>query len=265
MKDYYKILGVEKNADDKTIKSSYRQLATQWHPDKHQNAPEEERNKAEEKFKEISEAYSVLSDKDKKQNYDATGDPKGNIFGFKTTGDPFDFMRGFGFGNRRSQQPNTMRGQTLQYFLELTLSEALFGTDKTVDYDVTSPCDSCNAQGATEFDICQTCGGNGMTVHRQENMVMQTTCRDCNGRGKKATNTCGGCGGQGVVSEHKTLKVKIPQAAYNGATLRVQGAGGKGLNGGIDGDLMIGLRVSMPDVSTLSAEERLELENLLSK
>jgi len=264
MKDYYKILGVDKAADQKAIKSAYRKLATQWHPDKHQNSSEEEQSQAEEKFKEIAEAYAVLSDPNKKNNYDATGDPKGGGFNFHTTGDPFDFIRNFGFRQQRRSPLQPMRGQTVQYILQLKLIEALFGTDKPIDFDVVSPCSTCNAEGATEFNICSTCEGNGMTVHRQDNMVVQTTCRDCKGQGKTIKSACVSCDGNGSISESKSIKVKIPQGAYNGATLRVQGAGGQGLNGGPPGDLMIGLRVSMPDVSALNNEEREQLEHLLS-
>jgi len=265
MRDYYRTLDVEKGADAKAIKSAYRRLATEWHPDKHQTATLEEQKQAEEKFKEISEAYSVLSDPEKKRNYDATGDPRGGFSGFHTTGDPFNFMRGFGFHRQSSRQPPPMRGQSIQYILQLTLTEALFGTEKSVEFDVTSPCPTCDAEGATEFDVCFVCGGNGMTIHRQENMVMQTTCRDCKGRGKRVKTPCNFCDARGTVSEHKSFEVQIPQGVQNGATLRIQGVGGQGLNGGPPGDLMIGLEIEMPDVSLLNNDERKQLEQLLSK
>ncbi len=266
MPDYYQVLGVARDADEKAIKSAYRKLATTWHPDKHQTSDEEKQKETEEKFKGISEAYTVLSDPEKKSNYDLTGDPKVGNAGFRTTGDMFDFFKGMGgFSNPGPRPPQAMRGQSIQYVMGITLVEALFGADKPVEYDTTSPCLTCNAKGGTEFEICPTCGGTGATAHRQQRMVMRTTCRDCRGEGEKVKKICESCKGQGTTSEHKKLTVQIPQGIHNGATLRIQGEGGRGLNGGPPGDLMIGLQVSMPDVSILTDEERKKLEELLSK
>lgn len=266
MKDYYQILDIKKDADDKTIKTAYRKLATEWHPDKHQIADEESQQAAEKKFKEISEAYSVLSNPEKKNNYDLTGDPKIRNSGFHTTGDMFDFFRqAGGFNNLRPNQPPVMRGQSIQYTMSITLIEALFGTDKSVEYDITSPCLTCNSKGGTEFEICSICGGIGATIHRQQHMTMQTTCRECNGSGEKIKKICELCKGQGAIREHKKLTVKVSQGIHNGAILRIQGAGGLGLNGGPPGDLLIGLQVSMPNISFLTEKERKQLKQFLSK
>jgi molecular chaperone DnaJ len=261
IKDYYKILGVERNAPEEEIKKVYRSLAQKWHPDKHQD--EESKKEAEEKFKEISEAYAVLSDKEKRSNYDATGSPTNSGgFGFKTTGFPFDIFDNF-TNVRRAQQPRAMKGQSIQIPLEINLYEVLFGTDKSVNFSTPSICTNCKGEGGTEFEHCPDCQGSGIKVVRQPNMIMQTTCDRCRGQGKSIKNICGSCHGRGIVQEEKKLRVNIPKGISHKSILRIQGKGGGGFNGGPPGDLMIHIQVVYPNVEEINDEDRDVLRRLL--
>lgn len=268
MKDYYQTLGVERDADAEAIKKAYRQLATQWHPDKHQSEGEELLKAAEEKFKDISEAYAVLSDTEQKANYDLTGDPfyQGRPFGFKTYGDPFEAMfHRFGGGVREPAGPRILRGQSLQLSLDVSLAESLFGLDRQAAYSVNSPCLSCAMKGGTEFQNCAPCGGSGMVVQRGPNMLMQTTCQHCGGRGQKISKICDPCQGKGIISEDRQIMLRIPPGVKNGANLRVAEGGGKGFNGGLAGDVLFSIKVNYPDPNSFTEEERSQLLQLLSK
>jgi len=267
VKDYYQILEVPKDADDDQLKTAYRALAQQWHPDKHQQDSKEQEAAAE-KFKEISEAYSVLSDPEKKANYDLTGDPaRGNIHGFRTQGDPFAIFRQH-FGFRRPTgpvEPRVMKGQSIQGPLEVSLKEALFGGERSFSYTTHSACETCHGEGGTEFIICSECKGAGMVVQQQGNMIMQTTCGACRGEGKGIKTVCPDCKGQRVVEEAKTLNVKIPQGVSHGVSLRIAGKGGRGFNGGPPGDILLIIQIQYPDLGQLNEEEKGQLEQLLSK
>lgn len=265
-KDYYQILEVPKDADETQLKKAYRELAQKWHPDKHQQDSKEQEEAAE-KFKVISEAYSVLSDPEKKANYDLTGDPnRGNTHGFRMNGDPFDILRQqFGFRQAGPAQPRPMKGQSIQGPLEISLKEALFGGERTFSYSINSACEECNGEGGTEFIICSDCKGGGMRIQQQGNMIMQTTCGACRGEGKAIKTVCPDCNGQRIVTESKTLNVKIPQGIPNGTSLRIGGKGGRGFNGGPPGDILLVVQVQYPDLSQLNKEEKDQLEQLLSK
>jgi molecular chaperone DnaJ len=267
MKDYYQILGVERSASPDDLKKSYRKLAQQWHPDKH---PEETKSEAEEKFKEIAEAYSVLSDEEKRRNYDATGSPEGRgSFGFHTTGDPFDLFRrmgGFGFDmNFGPQQPRPMKGQSLQHTVEISLRDSLFGVELPFHFSVMSACELCDGNGAVDFELCDACKGQGGVTQHQGNMVMHQTCGRCGGQGRKPKSACQSCGGRGVSKSDKSLTVSVPKGIANGTTLRLAGQGGRGFRGGPPGDMLLQIRVKYPDVDSLTQEERTQLEQLLSK
>src|SRR5574338_161282 len=269
VKDYYGILGVESGASDEDIKKAYRRLAQEWHPDKHQLKSEQEQKEAEEKFKEISEAYATLSDSEKRANYDATGDPNGRPFNFRTSGDPFDlftqFTRG-GFGFRHNPgTPQPTRGQTIQLLHEISLSQALFGGEISVRYGVMSPCEGCGGRGATEFELCADCKGSGHTVHMQPNMVIQQTCAPCGGSGQKAKTLCTSCQGRRFVEEQKSFQVQLPPGLANGNSLRLAGQGGKGANGGPSGDTIVNVKVLYPDLSRYTDEEKETLRRLLAK
>lgn len=263
MKDYYNILGVERNADADTIKKNYRKLAQQWHPDKNPDNIKV----SEEKFKEISEAYSVLSDPDKKRNYDMTGSPEGRGGfgpGFRTTGFPFDIFWNMA-DMRNAQQPRSMRGQNIELGVNLTLYEALFGTEKSITYQTTSPCLVCGGKGGTEFITCGECNGLGMKINRQHNMVVQTTCRACGGQGMSIKTPCGTCNGQKIISEEQHLSVVFPPGIKHKTALRLSGKGGRGFNGGPSGDVFIHINIDYPKIENLSEEDRKALAEILSK
>lgn len=272
VKDYYQILGVDKGVNDAEVKKAYRELAQQWHPDKHQN---DTKSEAEEKFKDISEAYSVLSDTEKRRNYDATGSPDGRgplgsqHSGFRTTGDPLEmfFRQQFGgFSNPVGPRlPPAMRGQTIQQIIEISLKESLFGSERKITYEVVSACEICRGRGATKFETCSACKGQGGISQRIGNMMMRQVCSECVGDGQKPVEFCNVCEGKGMITQHKTLNVSIPVSVSNGVTLRLSGQGGRGFNGGLDGDVLLSIDVKYPDLSILSDNERMQLGKLLSK
>ncbi len=260
MKDYYEILGVDKEAAQEDIKSAYHQAALKWHPDRNPDKPD-----AEEKFKEISEAYSVLSDLDKKRNYDATGSPQGSVFGYRTAGDPFDIFRsmsGMNFGPRHLRP---MKGQNVQQTVEISLKDAMFGIEVPLAYSVTSICANCKGEGATEFETCAACNGQGGVTQRQGNMIMHQVCGSCAGEGKKPKTLCDSCNGKGLQMQNKQMKVDIPTGIAHGTVLRLVGQGGLGFRGGPPGDVLIRVKVKYPDINVLSEKERGQLEELLSK
>ncbi len=260
MKDYYEILGVDKEASSEDIKSAYRQAALQWHPDRNPDNPE-----AEEKFKEIAEAYSVLSDLDKKRNYDATGSSQGSPFGYHTAGDPFDIFRNMAGMHFGPQRPRPMKGQSLQEVVEISLKDAIFGVEIPLSYRVTSACESCKGEGATEFEICDVCNGQGGQTQRQGPMIMHQMCSGCAGEGRKPKDLCDSCEGKGLVGQYKQMSIAIPVGVEHGTVLRLAGQGGTGFRGGPPGDVLIQVRVKYPDITTFSEEERRQLEQLLSK
>ena len=266
VKDYYEILKVPRDVSKDQLKTAYRKLAHQWHPDTHQQDSKEQEGAAE-KFKEISEAYSVLSDPEKKANYDLTGDPnRENIHGFQTRGDPLDILSRFGIFRKPGHvEPRPMKGQTIQGPLEISLKETLFGGERTFSYNTNSACGECHGEGGTEFITCSQCKGSGMHVQQQGNMVMQITCGGCRGQGKSLKTTCPVCNGQRMVTESKTLNVKIPQGIKHGNSLRIAGKGGRGFNGGPAGDIILVVQVQYPDLAQLNEEEKSQLEKLLSK
>ncbi len=269
VKDYYQILSVPKDANEDQIKKSYRSLAQEWHPDKHTQDKGKQRE-AEEKFKEISEAYAVLSDPEQKANYDLTGDPTrgGMPSGFRMTGDPGEiFFHRFRqqFRNAGPAVPPPMKGQSLQQNLDVSLQEALFGGERTFNYSVTSSCETCEGRGGTEFKICSVCKGAGMHVRQEPNMIIQTSCEPCGGQGQAIKTICDRCQGRCVEHQEKTLHVKIPVGLRHGTTLRLAGEGGRGFNGGSPGDILLAINLNYPDISQLTEDERNQLEKLLSK
>lgn len=260
MKDYYEILGVDRDADAAGIKSAYRQAALQWHPDRNPDNPA-----AEEKFKEISEAYSVLSDEDKKRNYDNTGSAEGTNFGYQTTGDPFELFRRMGGAHFGPQRARPMKGQSIQEAIQISLRDALFGTEVSVNYQVASACSVCNGDGAAEFETCSVCKGQGGTAQQQGNLIMHQTCGQCRGQGRRPKVACTNCSGRGLTHLKKNLNVVVPAGISHGTTLRLAGQGGVGFRGGPPGDVLLTLVVKYPDMNSLSEEERGQLEQLLSK
>jgi molecular chaperone DnaJ len=247
-RDYYEILGVEKDADTNTIKRSYRKLAMNHHPDRNPND-----DTAAEKFREVTEAYEVLSDETKRSRYDRYGhagvDDQMGGFGaggfqdshaYRDFGDLFGdvFGEAFGFGGR--QQSN--RGADLRYDMSLSLEEAAAGKEVELEIPKHAQCDTCNGSGArpgTNPVPCSTCGGHGQVQMNQGFFAVRRTCPNCHGSGKKIESPCITCGGAGRKKVNKKLKVKIPSGVYHGAQVRVSGEGEAGEQGGPSGDLYI--------------------------
>ena len=255
-KDYYEVLGVARDADDSTIKKAYRKLAMKYHPDRNPDNKE-----AEEKFKEIGEAYEVLSDADKRAAYDRMGHDAfknggmggggfGDFGGFTDARDIFSQMFGgaFGFGGRARRNTDPRRpGNDLRFDLEISLEDAAHGCDRVMEIERYVPCDACDATGSKDgkkgFVQCAACHGTGVITRGNGFFVEQSTCSTCRGLGQTITNPCSKCHGQGRV--HKVVKIKqhIPAGVSTGNTLRSSGNGDAGLHGGEAGDLQVFIEV----------------------
>ncbi|NLY74889.1 MAG: molecular chaperone DnaJ [Firmicutes bacterium] len=251
-RDYYEVLGVPKTATDEEIKKAYRKLARQYHPDVNKDNPKE----AEEKFKEINEAYSVLSDPQKRAAYDHYGhaatDPNFGAggfggfgdFGFDGFGDIFDMFFGGGRSSRRRAGPQ--RGNDLRYDMEISFEEAAFGKETTVEIPRTEVCPTCNgnrAKPGTPIKTCSNCNGTGQVQITQNTafgrFVNVRTCEKCGGEGKTIETFCPECGGSGRVRRNRKIDIKIPAGMESGSRLRVAGEGEAGIRGGSPGDLYI--------------------------
>ena len=265
-RDYYEVLGISKDASADEIKKAYRKMAMKYHPDRNPGDKE-----AEEKFKEVGEAYEVLSDADKKARYDQYGfagvDPNfggGSGFGgggfggfgdFSDLGDIFgDF---FGGGRSRGSQQNApRRGENVMSRLELTFEEAAFGCEKEVATPRIENCPNCNGSGSADgvIETCSQCRGTGQvrTVQNFMGMQMQssTTCPSCGGRGKIIKTPCNTCKGKGKVRRTNRVKVKIPAGVDAGQSVRVRGEGGVGSNGGPNGDLLVEIYIKRHPIFT---------------
>jgi molecular chaperone DnaJ len=251
-RDYYEVLGVEKNASEAELKKAYKRLAMKYHPDRNPDDAE-----AEEKFKEAKEAYEVLNDAQKRAAYDQFGhagvDPSaaagaGAGFGGGANfsdvfGDIFGDIFGGGRGGGRQQ---AQRGADLRYNLTLTLEEAVQGTTVKIRVPTMVHCDTCGGSGAkkgTSPKTCDTCGGHGQVRIQQGFFSVQQTCPKCHGSGQMISDPCGTCHGQGRVQEHKTLSVKVPAGVDTGDRIRLAGEGEAGEQGAPAGDLYVQVRV----------------------
>ena len=257
-RDYYEVLGVQKGADEETIKKAYRAMARKYHPDLHPGDKE-----CEEKFKEVTEAYEVLSDPEKRQKYDQFGhagvDPSyggmggmgGMQGGFADMGDIFDNLFGGVFGGSRSSSANAPRqGKDVNVGLNISFDEACNGKQAEVKIQRMERCADCAGTGAagdSSPEICPDCHGRGTVKINQRTpfgMIAQTkTCPHCGGKGKVITNPCNKCKGAGRVRVAKTIKVDVPAGIDNGQTLRVSGQGDAGINGGPSGNLNVVINV----------------------
>ena len=258
-RDYYEVLGVSKDADDATLKKAYRQVAKKYHPDMNPGDVE-----AEKKFKEASEAYAVLSDSEKRRQYDQFGHAAfenggggGGFGGFDFSGADFSDIFGDIFGDlfggsrrgRASQGP--MKGMNIRKSVRITFEEAIFGCEKELDMVLKDPCTKCGGTGAkpgTSPETCPKCGGKGQVVYTQQSffgMVQNVqTCPECNGTGKVIREKCSDCGGTGYISNRKKIAVTIPAGIDNGQSVRIREKGEPGVNGGPRGDLLVEVVVS---------------------
>ncbi len=267
-RDYYEVLGVDKGASADEIKKAYRKLAKKYHPDLN---PGDKAKAAEEKFKEASEAYEVLSDSDKKARYDQFGhagvDPQagggyGNYGdfggGFGGFEDIFSSFFGGGFGGQTRRNPNApQRGRDLKYAVDLTFEQACFGCEIELNVNRTERCDSCGGSGAekgTSASTCNVCHGTGQVTSVQRtafgNFQSTRPCSSCGGTGKVVTNPCKACRGEGTVRKSRKVKVKIPAGIDNDQIISVSGQADAGKNGGPAGDLLVVTRVKKHKIFT---------------
>jgi molecular chaperone DnaJ len=262
-RDYYEVLGVSRNADLDTIKKAYRKIAMQYHPDRNPGNKE-----AEEKFKEAAAAYDVLSDPEKRAQYDRFGHSAfsggaGGGFGgagFSDVNDVFsafsdifeDFFGGVGgFSQRRTRansesRTGSRRGADLRYVTEISLKDVINGVEKEIQFEAEQDCASCKGTGSASQkkpEVCGTCGGTGQVVRQQGFFAMATTCLTCRGEGMVITDPCRKCHGKGRVQQSRRIQVSIPPGVDNGTRLRIAGEGEGGIRGGASGDLFVEIRI----------------------
>lgn len=247
-RDYYEVLGVNRDASEDEIKKAYRKLAMKYHPDRNPDSKE-----AEDKFKQVKEAYEILSDAQKRSAYDQFGhagvDPNAGAGGFRGGGAGFgDFSDAFSdifgdiFGGGRGGRAQVFRGADLRYNMEITLEEAARGCERQIRIPAHVHCDACHGTGAkpgTQPKTCATCGGHGQVRMSQGFFSVQQTCPTCHGTGKQISDPCTKCHGAGQVKTTKTLNVKIPAGVDEGDRIRLAGEGEPGENGGPNGDLYV--------------------------
>ena len=265
-KDYYECLGVSKNANEQDVKRAYRKLAHEYHPDKGGNS---------DKFKEINQAYEVLSDPKKRQQYDQFGTtfegapggeghqwsdfsqgqgPVGGFGGFEGISDVFEQFFGGGFGNagtERTRRTTSERGRDLEKRISIEFTEAIFGTEKTIEFERQSRCDRCHGNGAepgSKIIDCKTCQGRGEVAKEQRTFFgtfrTASVCTTCGGRGKSPEKKCAACKGSGVAWKKVSLRVTIPPGIEDGAVLKLSGEGEAGSFGGTAGDLYLQINAS---------------------
>lgn len=257
-RDYYEVLGVDKNADDAAIKKAYRALAKKYHPDMNPGDHE-----AEKKFKEASEAYAILSDPEKKRQYDQFGHAAfeqggggGGFGGFDFSGADFTDIFGdifgdmFGGGRSRRQSNGPMKGSNVRTSVRITFEEAVFGVEKELDLNLKDSCPTCKGSGAkpgTSKTTCGKCGGKGQVVFTQQSFFGTVrnvqTCPDCGGSGQVIKEKCADCHGSGYVTNRKKIQVTIPAGIDHGQSIRIRDKGEPGVNGGPRGDLLVEVMV----------------------
>mgnify|MGYP001341732420 CR=1 FL=1 len=263
-KDFYEVLGINKSSSPEQIKSAYRKLAVKYHPDKNPGD-----KVSEERFKEASEAYHVLSDNERKQNYDNFGHAAFENGGGRQAGgfggfggadfsDIFeDFFGDFGGGGRSRGRSSSNRGSDLRYDLSISLEEAFTGKKQDIKFSTTEKCNTCKGNGSKPGyspDRCTVCGGNGKVRSNQGFFTVQQTCPQCAGSGEEITNPCNDCNGQGNKQASKKLSVTIPKGVDDGTRIRLAGKGEAGSRGGSNGDLYLFINVNSHDLFKRSDE-----------
>ncbi|MDE6141617.1 MAG: molecular chaperone DnaJ [Bacilli bacterium] len=253
-RDYYEVLGVSKNASDEEIKRAFRKLAKQYHPDVNKEEG------AAEKFKEIGEAYAVLSDESKRRQYDQFGHAAfdqnggagfGGFDGFSfddfDLGSIFEQMMGGAFGGGRSRGARKSKGADKVVNMTITFEEAVYGVEKDFKVNIDDECSECEGHGGKGEKTCSTCGGRGRVITEQRTVFgvfqSESACPKCDGRGVTYETKCSKCNGRGTINRDKTIKLRVPRGVENGDTMRMAGKGSCGLNGGPRGDIYIEFRV----------------------
>jgi len=242
VKDYYKTLNVGKDASQDEIKKAFRKLARKYHPDLNPGD-----KTAEEKFKEINEAYAVLSDPQKRAEYDSGGKTFENFEGFRD----FNFREAFNFGDIFSNifdtesrvEPRYAQGENILTGIELTLEEAFTGTTRTLTFTRTVECGACRGSGAESYQTCDKCKGSGSFKASKGFFKMSQPCQECVGTGKKITSICKKCAGRGRILQTDTVNVKIPAGVDNGAVVKLRGKGNAGIGGAPAGDLHLEISI----------------------
>ncbi len=259
-RDYYDVLGINKSASPEEIKTAYRKQAVKYHPDKNPGD-----KSAENKFKEASEAYGILSDKSKKENYDNFGHAAfenggnqgggfGGFGGFNSSdfSDIFeDFFGDFGGGRRGNRRSTNNRGSDLRYDLSITLEEAYSGKKQNIQFSSSENCSTCKGSGSKpgySADRCTYCGGNGKVRSNQGFFTVQQTCPQCSGSGEEITNPCSDCNGNGNRQISKKISVTIPKGVDDGTRIRLAGKGEAGIKGGASGDLYLFINIKSHDL-----------------
>jgi molecular chaperone DnaJ len=263
-KDYYETLGIDKNATTQDVKSAFRKLAKKYHPDNKETGDEA-------KFKEISEAYQVLSDEQKRKTYDQFGSGAfdgtgpggfgGGFQGFDFSDMGLDdilsqvFGGGFssGFGGRSSRGGRRQtRGSDMEVNIVIPFEDAVYGTEKTFDVNIIDPCDKCNGHGGTGEKTCSTCGGTGRVIEQRQSLFgifqSESACPNCQGTGVTFSNKCTNCGGDGIVKHKRNIKLRVPKGIEDGDTMRMAGKANAGMFGGPRGDIYINFSVKTHEI-----------------
>lgn len=272
-RDYYEVLGVPRDVSADDLKKAYRKLAVKYHPDKNPGD-----KSAEDKFKELGEAYDVLSDEQKRAAYDRYGHAafNGGMGGPSTGGgfhDPFDIFRdvfgGGGGGNifetffgggggGRQRRDGPQRGSDLRYAMEITLEDAAHGCEREIEYDRLASCGKCSGSGSASGSgkkTCRTCGGVGQVISSRGFFQIQQNCPDCNGAGEVISDPCKSCNGSGLVKERTKVRVKVPAGIEDGSRLRSTGNGNYGVRGGPAGDLYIVVQIKSHEIFEREADD----------
>ena len=262
-RDYYEVLGISKSAQKEEIKKAYRKLAFKFHPDKNKGD-----KSAEEKFKEASEAYHVLSDEKRKANYDQFGHAAfqgggqggfGNFDFSSSFSDIFeDVFSDFGFGSSRTRRGRAnYRGSDLRYDISIELNDAFTGTEKNINYTTYKKCKTCTGSGSKQGSkptSCRFCNGQGKVRSSQGFFTIQQTCPECGGEGEKISNPCGSCSGAGKTQSNESVSVKIPKGVDDGTRIRLAGKGEAGTKGGSNGDLYLFVSIEPHSIFKRSEE-----------